>query len=318
MENLNRDDLYLLNKHSNINEAELNFALQSNVYNTPTHWQAFIKWFLLSIGVGFGVAGIVFFFAYNWDDMHKFVKMGIIQSLIVVPVLIVLFSKLNATVKNIILTAASIMVGVLFAVFGQIYQTGADAYDFFLGWTLSIVLWVIISGFAPLWLVFLILINTTLSLYYSQVVSRWNEAEFYIIRFLVNAAFFFGVIIIKLIKENKSVPNWFLGIVTVATFFYVTFAVCISMFSDYHWLMLLLIFGAIALFAIAAYISFKEKNIFNLSLIAISLIVIGVAFLIKISYDSAMLLFITAYVIGGITLSVKLLIELNKKWINEK
>jgi uncharacterized membrane protein len=43
-------------------------------------------------------------------------------------------------------------VGVLQAVFGQIYETGADSYVLFLIWALLIIGWVAIGGYAPLWL----------------------------------------------------------------------------------------------------------------------------------------------------------------------
>ncbi|WP_315814113.1 hypothetical protein [Paraflavitalea speifideaquila] len=49
------------------------------------------------------------------------------------------------------LTAAAVLLGVLMAVFGQVYQTGANAYDLFLSWTIAITLWVVIANFALLY-----------------------------------------------------------------------------------------------------------------------------------------------------------------------
>jgi uncharacterized membrane protein len=60
-------------------------------------------------------------------------------------------------------------VGVLLAVYGQTYQTGADAFELFTGWAVLILGWVLISEFAGLWLIWLILLNTGAILYWHQV-----------------------------------------------------------------------------------------------------------------------------------------------------
>ena len=157
MTKIDREDIHIIGRHSNWKQESIDTLLKQEIYSNQIAWQKFLKLFFISLGVGFTTAGILFFFAYNWADLHKFVKIGLVEGLITTTTLIVLFSKLNSDIKNIILTGASILVGVLFAVFGQIYQTGANAYDFFLGWTVFITLWVAISNFAPLWFIFIIL-----------------------------------------------------------------------------------------------------------------------------------------------------------------
>ena len=127
--------------------------------------------FLLAVGVGFTVAGIIFFFAYNWDELPKFAKLGIVEVLLVASVLLATFTRWNKLVKQIFLTGATFLIGTLFAVFGQIYQTGADAYDLFLGWTLFTILWAVAIRFAPLWLTFIGLLCTTIWLYNIQIAS---------------------------------------------------------------------------------------------------------------------------------------------------
>jgi uncharacterized membrane protein len=65
--------------------------------------------------------------------------------------------------------SGSVLVGVLLAVYGQTYQTGADAFELFIGWAVLIFGWVIFSEFAALWLIWLILLNTGAILYWYQV-----------------------------------------------------------------------------------------------------------------------------------------------------
>ena len=131
------------------------------LYANKKEWNRFLSIFLLAVGIGFTVSGIIFFFAYNWNDLPKFAKLGIVEVLLVSSV----FTRWSRLVKQILLTGATFLIGTLFAVFGQIYQTGADAYDLFLGWTLFTILWAVAARFAPLWLTFIGLLCTTIWLY---------------------------------------------------------------------------------------------------------------------------------------------------------
>jgi len=160
MTKIESEDIHIIARHSNWPTESIEKTLAEKVYSNADSWKKFLKFFLLTLGLGFTVAGVIFFFAYNWADLNKFVKLGLIEALIVATTIMVLLPKIKSGTKNIILTGSSFLVGALFAVFGQIYQTGADAYDFFLAWTLFITLWVIVSNFAPLWLLYIVLINT--------------------------------------------------------------------------------------------------------------------------------------------------------------
>ena len=142
------------------------------LYANKKEWNRFLSIFLLAVGIGFTVSGIIFFFAYNWNDLPKFAKLGIVEVLLVSSVLLTVFTRWSRLVKQILLTGATFLIGTLFAVFGQIYQTGADAYDLFLGWTLFTILWAVAARFAPLWLTFIGLLCTTIWLYNIQIASR--------------------------------------------------------------------------------------------------------------------------------------------------
>ena len=87
------------------------------MYADKKQWKQFLSIFLLAAGVGFTVAGIIFFFAYNWEGLPKFAKLGIVQTLLVASVLLTVFTRWNILIKQIILTGATFLVGTLFAVF---------------------------------------------------------------------------------------------------------------------------------------------------------------------------------------------------------
>lgn len=49
------------------------------LYANKRQWNQFLSIFLLAAGIGFTVTGIIFFFAYNWDELPKFAKLGMVE-----------------------------------------------------------------------------------------------------------------------------------------------------------------------------------------------------------------------------------------------
>ena len=316
MTKIEREDIQIISRHSNWSEASIDKTLKQEIYSNKEAWQKFLKLFFISLGVSFTTAGIIFFFAYNWADLHKFIKIGLVESLIVITTLIVVFSKLNLDFKNILLTGASILVGVLFAVFGQIYQTGANAYDFFLGWTMFITLWVLISNFAPLWLVFITLVNTTIILYSEQVAHDWSEVFVSALLFGINILFLIIALFSKKITKEIKIPAWFTNIIALAAIASSTIGISTGIFDHEQKPFYVLLIITSIMYAIGIKYGLKVKSGFYLSVIPFSIIIIISAFLIKLSDDASMFFIISLFVIGSVTLVIKNLINLQKKWIN--
>ncbi len=314
MTNMQREDIHIIGRHSNLTEKGIVKALKENVYNDKEMWQKFFQLFFISLGVGFTVSGIVFFFAYNWADLHKFVKIGLTEGVLIATSILVLLPKINGNIRNIILTGASVLVGVLFAVFGQIYQTGANAYDFFLAWTVFVTLWVLVSNFAPLWLLYLVLINTTFILYSQQVAKDWTEVFICSLLFSINVT----VLISAIFWGKKKIPNWLLNTVALASVSYATIGVVIGIFDKYQVTFPILILITAIAFALGIWHGLKTKSGFYLSVIPFSLIIIVSALLIKISDGEMMFLLVSLFIIASVTLTIKNLIDIQKKWTNEK
>lgn len=314
MKHIQRDDIHIVSQHSNLTEEAIDQALKENVYHDKESWLKFLRLFLLSLGVGFTICGIVFFFAYNWPDLHKFVKIGLTEGLLVGTTVFALLPKINSTLKNIILTAAAALVGVLFAVFGQIYQTGANAYDFFLAWTIFITLWVLVSNFAVLWLFYLVLINTTLSFYADQVAHDWSETLMNLIHFLIYAS----VVILAITSKKIQVPGWFLSALTLASAGYATLGITEGIFLEHDPSFFILILTAAVAFTLAVWNGLKTKSLFYLSIVPFCLIIIISAALFKISHKEMMFLLVSLFIIGSVTTTIKTLITIQKKWAHEK
>lgn len=318
MKNIQRDDIHIISRHSNLTEEGTERALNENVYHDKEAWQKFLRLFFISLGVGFTVSGIVFFFAYNWADLHRFAKLGLTEGLIIATTSLAVFLKIKTNIRNIILTGAAVLVGVLFAVFGQIYQTGANAYDFFLAWTVFVTLWVIVSNFAPLWLLYLILINTTFILYAQQVAKDWSEVLLLTSLFIINTVVLLTTIFISNHKKTTNAPYWFVHIVALASISYATLGITFGIFDDGQHAFPVLILITSIVYALGIWHGLRAKSGFYLSIIPFSVIVIVSAILIKISDGEAMLLVVSLFIIVSVTLVIKNLIDIQKKWKNEQ
>lgn len=305
MDNIQREDIESIGRHVQLNEKTLDSALQDQVYPDENDWTKFLKLLFLSLGIGFSIIGIIFFFAYNWDELHKFFKIGLAEALVILTTGAVLWPKLNKLTRQILLTGSAVLVGVLFAVFGQIYQTGANAYDFFLTWTIFVSIWVCIANFPPLWLVYTVLLNTTLILYYEQV-ADWPLLILYGVLFLGNG-------LIYVFSLLGKAPSYFTYTVGIASLTYATLGmlngILTSIGKEYFPYLTALV---ILIYSVSLWYGIRNRSTFILSAMPFSSIIIIAAFLIDLSDDEWMLLTVSIFIIISVTLVVRNLIHLSK------
>src|SRR5215470_5170614 len=144
------------------------FAAASAVRDDAA-WASWAGRALLAIGAGHLLAGIVSFFAYNWADLSAPYQFAIVEVALVISFAGALFAGIERALGQMLLVAASVLVGVLLAVIGQAYNTDADAYTLFVAWTVLILPWVLASRSAAHWAVWLVVLYLALSLYGEQV-----------------------------------------------------------------------------------------------------------------------------------------------------
>jgi uncharacterized membrane protein len=146
--------------------------------NEPGGWAKWAARLCLLLGSALVMAGIVYFFAFNWDALDRWQKLGLLQ-MATLGALIggqsIGFGRLGG---KLLLLCSAICVGVSFAVFGQVYQTGADAFGFFGMWAIAILPWVLAGAFAPLWVLWWVLINLTTWFFWHQV-GQYHETIHY-------------------------------------------------------------------------------------------------------------------------------------------
>ena len=130
-------------------------------------WASFLDQLLLWLGALLLAAGVIFFFAYNWDALGRYGKFALVEIVIVASLVAMWRIGIENLAGKVTLLAASLFVGALLALVGQTYQTGADPYELFLAWAALILPWVLVGRFSALWLVWLGLLNLAVALYYT-------------------------------------------------------------------------------------------------------------------------------------------------------
>ena len=165
-------------------------ATHLEVYPTKQTWLAFFDKALLVIGAVALVLSLVFFIAYNWMNMGKMGKFALVEGALVISIALYValsFRQRFQLIRQLLLLIASVITGSLLALFGQVYQTGADTWQLFFGWAILITPWVLIARFPALWLLWLGLVNASLILYF-------NVADFAFANYLYQGILQIGIL----------------------------------------------------------------------------------------------------------------------------
>lgn len=140
-------------------------------------WGLWISRLFLSVGVALVLSGVAYFFAFNWAKITPLMKFSVLQLAMAGCLLGAYYYRLERISGQVLLLSASVLVGVFLAVFGQIYQTGADAFQLFMMWSLLIFGWTVISNFAAQWVLWLAVTNVFVVLWWEQAFLPDHEQQ---------------------------------------------------------------------------------------------------------------------------------------------
>jgi uncharacterized membrane protein len=153
-------------------DRELEALRAAGIVPSPAGWRAFLGQLTLWLGTIALAAAVIFFFAFNWDDLGRFAKFGLVEAAILAGLLAFWRLDIDGVAGKAALLLLSLLAGALLALTGQIYQTGADTFQLFAWWAVLILPWVLVSRFSPLWLFWLALLNLAAWLYFQLA---WDE-----------------------------------------------------------------------------------------------------------------------------------------------
>ncbi len=243
--------------------------------------------------------------------MYKFL---IIQSLIVASVITALLKPADTLFRKLALTAASVFTGIFLAIYGQVYQTGADRYQLFLTWSLLISGWVIISRFSALWFFWILLINLSIALFIGQTYDMELKGAYMLAFILVpiNALFLITAEWRYLKEVQEDASPWLLYALLITTLVSLTWATLfITLISKELTIYLFYIAIIVPLY----WYYYRRKNLFAMTLCHLSTGFAATNFLIVyFTMDLKHMLYLSAYVLTLASGFVHHLRKLQSRW----
>ena len=234
-----------------------------------------IKRFFLLFSVIFLIAGVTSFTAYNWENMSNIEKLAVPSVLIVVGLVAYLFLK-KEIYKNLAIFFSSFMIGTLFAVYGQVYQTGADVWILFRNWAIFLIIPMVATGYYSVMTLFSIIVAIATSFYLDLYLSGA------IIPFL--SSLIFGIILIVYPFLQKSFKFKFNNVFynTMIGIFYICFMASGSIAineDDYGFIAIILYLAFVGVVYLVGYGQLKKITVKVLSITSLGFF--GVAFIMK-------------------------------------
>lgn len=168
-----RDEIVGWIRWGSIPGARYDDALRvAGVIPSPAEWRVFMKRVLMLLGAAMLAAGAVYFIAANWQALGRHAKFALVEAALVIAVGASLWRGIDSLAGRAALFVAAVLMGVLLALVGQVYQTGADTFELFAAWAVAIVVWVAVARQGALWLLLLAIVNLAIVLYFKSRFGR--------------------------------------------------------------------------------------------------------------------------------------------------
>ena len=132
------------------------------------HWRLALDRLLAGYGSLLLALGVIFFFAFNWDELHRLHKLVLALAAVTGFAGGSLLLQPGSALYRACLFGAALTTGAVLALVGQTYQTGADIWQLFAGWALLMLPWVLISRSAACWGLFWLVFNLALLRYFAH------------------------------------------------------------------------------------------------------------------------------------------------------
>ncbi|ALF20364.1 DUF4401 domain-containing protein [Fusobacterium nucleatum] len=264
-----------------------------------------IKKFFLIFSIVFLIAGITSFTAYNWATMSNVEKLAVPSVLIIAGLVAYLFLE-KEIYKNLAIFFSSFMIGTLFAVYGQVCQTGADVWILFRNWAIFLIIPMVATGYYSVMTLFSIVVAISTSFYLDLYLSGA------IVPFL--SSLIFGIILMVYpflqkrfnFKFNNIFYNTMIGIFYIC---FMTSGFAAIIVDDYSFIALILYIAFVGGIYLVGCGQLKKMTVKIFSITALGFF--GVAFIMKMIKNifftnvTVYILLSLLVIIGTITAIVK-------------
>lgn len=271
-------------------------------------WAKYLGLLALIIGAGFLSSGIVTWLAANWSGFSKFQKLYGTQTVFALLLLLSMgfywYQKHKLKSPNFAVPSAvmafigAVLIGALFALIGQIYQTGADLWQLFALWTvLQIPLLLALPNVAA-FILFAVTTHVSFALFIKQ--ENYFLYADYIVDLIYIAISLVFLLISEVFSQRLHDSQW--RVLPKLAAIGVVIAILMGALSSYDWLKQYAVIG-IVLGSIGMFVYRRWRFDLSIFVLSMLLVVFCVLYLILSSagIDEAAL-YLTAFllVITGI------------------
>jgi uncharacterized membrane protein len=259
-------------------------------------WRQFLSRLARGAGLASLIAGVIFFVAANWQGLGVTGRFVLLQAAFAISVGLAVWRAPPQVVGQAGLLVAMMLVGALFALFGQTYQTGADVYELFFAWAALALPFAIAAQSGVHWAVWWCILNVALALFTGflgaqhfmwGVFDRWGFDRAALLMAVCAINLIGAVAFARLAASSfaKHAPEWLTRLLLTFGILYGTLA-SIMTIGEHRGAahvgsqdaLVLLGFAAISVGLVA--ITWRAKrDVFPLALIAAAWIAISTAFL---------------------------------------
>ncbi|UXY13892.1 DUF2157 domain-containing protein [Chitiniphilus purpureus] len=126
-------------------------------------WRVLAARLLLACGVLAVLAGIIMAFAANWLAWPRLARAALAEGLLAAALAAAWHGRRHPVLHRWAVFAMTGLIGVVLAVIGQAYQTGADAWQLFALWAALALPWALYARWLPLWLLWFVVATLALT-----------------------------------------------------------------------------------------------------------------------------------------------------------
>jgi uncharacterized membrane protein len=332
---MNRTELDTFVEHHKLPPAGVELALELTQSRASAfEMRAFAIRALRLAGALSLAAGVIFFVAANWQELHVAGRFALLQILFLGGMAVAFWQPPPLPLGRFGMLASFIMTGALLALFGQTYQTGADVYELFLTWALLGAVFVIAGQWSVVLAAWVFVLNVALALFcgfqprdglFWSLFGSWglSDSQLLLLPTAVNLALWFGCESGRHTPFGHLAPSWLRRFVLACALAFGTWAGGFAMFADepggqagrdIDVVSLVLI--AIALAAVASYTLRQRSDVFPLTAIAASVIVLGTCAIVRANDSGGVgMLFVMAlWLVIASTVAGRVLIGRVREW----
>jgi uncharacterized membrane protein len=328
MPKLKRGELDHLAKFYSLDEARIETMFEiTGARPTRAEGLSFLGTCLMLGGLLSLAASVVFFVAANWSDIAIFVRFALLELLLVGCGAVAFARPPPSFAGRGALFLGFVTTGALLALFGQTYQTGADVYELFLGWSLLGLPLVLIARWSVATAAWVLVLNTALGLY-----CGWQPAGgllwtlFGGMRLSIANALFFAAAINVLLWfaaerwRHPAAPDWVRRLLLSCGFAFATWSGILAVLQDHAEVggspMLTLVAVAVLMAAVSVYALRQREDVFALAVVFGTFVIVSLVAIARgLEWKDEIAFFVLAlWLIITSTVGGRVRMSLTRRW----